>query len=228
MSRRSVAVISQAVGPPWIDGMINSMVATARAMPDYEFHWFGDRSWSPAEPHFRSSQTGTVGSWAISDKLRFGQWVKSLDVDLAHVIFHPRPATVRMLRPLLGDTAIVQTLQTRQPAGTDLQRVLLGGELVTVTNRIAADVHKALPTMQVEVIPPAIDADQLPRSVEKDAIRVQYGVGGVGPLIIYAGNYTPGPGVLDAADVFAGIADRSPDAELCRVVRQSLPAQFQS
>ena len=227
---RSVAVLSRAVGPPWADGSINTHVAWARALPDVEFRWFGSAGWRPTEANFRASGSGAAdNSWDASQKLRFVTWFARTRADLFHLAFHPQPATLKLLRPLvaLKRRPLVQTVQAAFAPSTAIAPLIVSRHIVAASQRIARELDAAVPGLDITVVYPAvepslgatIDAGAGPTGRELlDTLGVEQGR----RAVLYAGNWSERLGVIEALEVFALIARDIDDVDLVVANRRSL------
>ena len=202
----SIAIVSRGVGPPWIDGMVKSQVVLAESLSDFEFHWYGMSDWTPSEAHFFVSSVVSDRSWSPASRLRFFRWFISRRVDIYHLIFHMRPSTARILAPLLRRKPVVQTVQTAFEHGTDIAPLLLGDELIAVSDRIRRQIEPFAGDSGLTVIVPSVNPSQVQtqsRSAEPKSLQF---VDDRSRFVLYAGNYSRELGVVDAVRVFELLA----------------------
>jgi len=218
----SVSVWSRAVGPPWVDGIVNAQVAIARAIPEFEFHWFGLDGWVPDNPRFVVGGLVPDREWGYRRRLSFLRWALGQRTDLHHLIFHPRPGVMRALRPLLAGKIVVQTIQTAPHLSVDPGRVLVGSHLVAVSDRIRRLIEPHAGGRPITVIPPVVDVPRLRREVGLGPAREALPVPATGRYLLYAGNYSEALGVLDAVNLFVGLANDHPELHLVIANRPSL------
>lgn len=217
--RLSVAVLSQGVGPPWADGMVNAQLDLARVLTDTQFTWFGREDWSPPEPHFSSDGSARHGAWQMPDQLRFTLWLRRSRVDIDHLIFHPRPSVVRLLKMLRPKRPAVQTIQTMHPSAANLADVVVGDHLIAVTRRIEERLQEQVGNRPVTLIRPTVDTSRFaPRPPDPD-LRSRFNLPPDGPLVIYAGNFTEALGALDAVKAFTELAKLHADAHFVLAMR---------
>jgi glycosyltransferase involved in cell wall biosynthesis len=226
----SVAVLSRAVGPPWADGSINTHVSWARALPDVEFRWFATSGWTPVEANFRAGGSGAAdNSWDAAQKLKFLTWLARTRADLFHLVFHPQPATLKMLRPLLAvkRRPLVQTIQAAFEPSTPIAPRLVSRHIVAVSGRIARELEAAVPGLDVTVVHPAVERS-LAASVATDdgpsreEMLARLDVEANRRIVLYAGNWSERLGVIEALEVFASVARATDDVDLVVANRRSL------
>jgi len=225
----SVAMLSRAAGPPWADGAINTHVAWARTLPDYEFRWFASTAWTPAEPNFRAGGRGASdNSWDARQKLRFAAWLTTTQADLFHLVFFPQPATLKLVRPLLAlkRRPLVQTVQTAFAAATPIAPLLVTRHLLAVTERIARELVAVNPDADVTVVHPAVERSLVDAGpiapARAEHVHRELGVAAGRRFVLYAGNWSEALGVLEALEIFATFAAGAPDVDLVVANRVSL------
>lgn len=202
------AMLSRAVGPPWVDGNLNSHLAMAASMHDFEFCWYGRSDWVPGPSHFVAA-ADAAGGWGVGQRVHFARWVLRQKPDLFHVTFHARPVTASLLRSALGRVPVVQTVQSAFRSEARMRRSLLGSNLIAVSDRIGRELS-TVTDRPVDTIHPVVDATRLQPREPDEAVRIRHGLG-EGRFVLYSGNYYPGMGASEAMRVFAALAAEDPD-----------------